>query len=152
MRIMILYWRERGVIMFEIRCKKDVDIKMFEVEYNKNIGMLNYLKDNFTRLDEILDEIGYSSCFEMISFLKLCEENYMVSLLLHSLVTYCHRKEDETFLDLYSEFQNGEMESWFENCSITDLNQVKRCLLGDSVISEAFPEIVSYVFKKEKKI
>ena len=44
----------------------------------------------------------------------MCEVNYIVSKLMHVLITYCHQKEDEMFLELYGKFQAGEMDDWLK--------------------------------------
>lgn len=136
--------------MFEIKCGDGIDIKMFELEYSRHKELMDYLIDNTDRLDEVLDGVGYDNCYNMILFLNLCETNYIVSKLEHILITYCHQKEDEKFLDLYSKFQNGEMDDWLNDCDLTDLLMVKRCISEDKNVTLAFPEIMEALADKEK--
>ena len=136
--------------MFEIRCGNDIDIKNFELEYNKNRELIDYLIDNINRLDDVLDIVGYDDCYNMILFLNMCEVNYIVSKLMHVLITYCHQKEDEMFLELYGKFQAGEMDDWLTGCNLTDLKKVERCIKEDRNVAEAFPEIVVSITDKEK--
>ena len=56
--------------MFEIRCGNDIDIKNFELEYNKNRELIDYLIDNINRLDDVLDIVGYDDCYNMIFVFK----------------------------------------------------------------------------------
>ena len=146
---MVLYRLEKRIIMFDFKCSQDMDINWFEEEYNKNKDLLNYLVDNINSLDKVFDEIGYDKCLTIIKFLDLCEENYIVLMLMQSLITYCHQKEDTKFLELYMYFQNNNMDCWLEECSLEDLRMVKRCILADKMMQEAFPQIVDSILKKE---
>ena len=138
--------------MFEIRSADGVDINCFVNEYDKNKFTIDYLINNINDLDKILDEIGYEEIFNVLKFFSLCDENYIVLTLSHKLMTYCHQKEDEKFLEFFSYVQNDDIGNWFKECDDIDIIKLKRCFEGDRDLIDAFPSEFLTVFEKSLSI
>ena len=138
----------KGDTLFEIECAEGIDINYFEEEYNKNKSKIDYLVDNIHDLDKVLDEIGYDNIFNLLIFLNLCQENYIVLSLSHKLETYCHQKEDEKFLEFFSYVQDDDLDSFFENCDDSDICKLRRCFDGDKELRNAFHSVCDMVMKR----
>lgn len=140
--------------MFEIKPKLDVNMDGFNKEYNDLKYMLddlmNYVDKIDSQLDEKIQKYSYEEAYRLMNFLDSCKVNYVVNILFMTLQTYCHRLENETFLDLYVEMQAENGQYCLENYSLSDLHKLKRCLQDDRILSEMFSDILEAIVEKEK--
>lgn len=140
--------------MFEVTSNSEVNLEGFNNVYEINKKelkkLVNVLDENYEKLENEMTILGYDRCYQLIEFLDLCEDSSEVLRLKNILMTYCHKLEDETFLDLYMMMQNNMVDKWLQDCSLSDLYKVKRCFQNDRNLSIAFPKTFSLIIEKDK--
>lgn len=141
--------------MFEIEPKLDVNIDEFNKEYTDLKYMLDdlisYVDKSESQLDKKIEKYSYEEAYRLMNFLGSCKVSYVVNMLFMALQTYCHRLENEAFLDLYVEMQTESGKTCLESRSLSDLYKIQRCLQNDKNLSEMFSSVLELVVNKEKK-
>lgn len=142
--------------MFGIISNGNLDNELFNKMYLKEkdvIDNLIFYMEKFPNMLEIkLDEYGYEKIFEVLSFLDNCKVNYTTFDLKISLEDYLSRKKDELFLDLYLANQSGNIETWLNSLSLSELMVLRSDIENDSSFASVFPSLYSAVSKKTKHI
>ncbi len=138
--------------MFGIISNGNLDNELFNKMYLKEkdvIDNLIFYMENFSNMLEIkLEEYGYEKISEILNFLDNCKDNYTTFGLKVSLEEYLNRKKDELFLNLYLANQDGNVETWLNSLSLSELMALRSDIENDASFVSVFPDLYSAVSKK----
>ena len=138
--------------MFGIMSNGNLDNELFNKMYLKEkdvIDNLIFYMENFSNMLEIkLEEYGYEKISEILNFLDNCKDNYTTFGLKVSSEEYLNRKKDELFLNLYLANQDGNVETWLNSLSLSELMALRSDIENDASFVSVFPDLYSAVSKK----
>ena len=101
-------------------------------------------------LDLKLEELSYDQIVKLLRFLNHCKVNYTTIYLTTLLEGYIEKKEDELFLDLYMAYQDGSLDTWINNRSLSELKALMNGIQNDSSFGFIFPDLYATVSKRIK--
>lgn len=140
--------------MFGIMSNGSMDKELFNEEYAENKEIIEslkfYMEKNPDMLDLKLEELSYDQIVKLLRFLNHCKVNYTTIYLTTLLEGYIEKKEDELFLDLYMAYQDGSLDTWINNRSLSELKALMNGIQNDSSFGFIFPDLYATVSKRIK--
>lgn len=139
--------------MFGIKPIEGINIDLFNEKYAENKDIIDDLIDgdmSDKTIEKKLSKLNYDEVFGLFEFLQMCDNNYTVVNLLMPIIFYLHQKEDEMFLGLYMAQQNGDIEEYLNERSLSEIRLIRKCFENDKSSSLIFPDMYQKIMEKEK--